>query len=120
MWRSRCGRTRAAPEVSSGGGTRFAFPSVIACPAVGPYSTTKQSGVSSPDSWPPPTNAGHSALAPTHWPFEECDKVLPEHTTAVSVLDRPPHHSVIMVTDGESFRRKEARQHGGRSRLAKN
>jgi DNA replication protein DnaC len=55
----------------------------------------------------------------SHWPFEEWGKFLPEHTTAVSLLDRLLHHSVIVVTDGESFRMKEARENGGRSTLAK-
>ena len=55
----------------------------------------------------------------SHWPFEQWGKFLPEHTTAVSLLDRLLHHSVIVVTDGESFRMKEARQNGGRSTLAK-
>ena len=49
----------------------------------------------------------------SHWPFEDWGKFLPEHTTAVSLLDRLLHHSVIVVTDGESFRMKEARQKGG-------
>jgi DNA replication protein DnaC len=53
----------------------------------------------------------------SHWPFEEWGKFLPEHTTAVSLLDRLLHHSVIVVTDGESFRMKEARQKGDRSTL---
>ena len=30
----------------------------------------------------------------SHWPFEEWGKFLPEHTTAVSLLDRLLHHSV--------------------------
>jgi DNA replication protein DnaC len=53
----------------------------------------------------------------SHWPFEEWGKFLPEHTTAVSLLDRLLHHSVIVVTDGESFRMKEARQKGDGSTL---
>jgi DNA replication protein DnaC len=53
----------------------------------------------------------------SHWPFEEWGKFLPEHTTAVSLLDRLLHHSVVVVTDGESFRMKEARQKGDRSTL---
>jgi DNA replication protein DnaC len=53
----------------------------------------------------------------SHWPFEEWGKFLPEHTTAVSLLDRLLHHSVIVITDGESFRMKEARQKGDRSTL---
>jgi len=56
----------------------------------------------------------------SHWPFEEWGKFLPEHTTAVSLLDRLLHHSVIVITDGESFRMKEARQKGGRYTLTKN
>jgi DNA replication protein DnaC len=48
----------------------------------------------------------------SHWPFEEWGKFLPEHTTAVSLLDRLLHHAVIVVTDGESFRMKEARKKG--------
>jgi DNA replication protein DnaC len=55
----------------------------------------------------------------SHWPFEEWGKFLPEHTTAVSLLDRLLHHSVVVVTDGESFRMREARQKGDRSTLAK-
>jgi DNA replication protein DnaC len=53
----------------------------------------------------------------SHWPFEQWGKFLPEHTTAVSLLDRLLHHSVIVVTDGESFRMKESRQKGDRSTL---
>jgi hypothetical protein len=57
----------------------------------------------------------------SHWPFEAWGKFLPEHTTAVSLLDRLLdrllHHSVLVVTSGESFRMKEARAKGGQSRL---
>lgn len=53
----------------------------------------------------------------SHWPFEEWGKFLPEHTTAVSLLDRLLHHSVLVVTSGESFRMKEARAKGSRSIL---
>jgi DNA replication protein DnaC len=51
----------------------------------------------------------------SHWPFEEWGRFLPEHTTAVSLLDRLLHHSVVVVTEGESFRMREARARGGRS-----
>lgn len=51
----------------------------------------------------------------SHWPFEEWGRFLPEHTTAVSLLDRLLHHSVVVVTEGESFRMKEARAKGGRN-----
>ena len=51
----------------------------------------------------------HRALGvASHWPFEEWGKFLPEHNTAVSLLDRLVHHGVVVVTSGESFRMKEA------------
>jgi DNA replication protein DnaC len=46
----------------------------------------------------------------SHWPFEEWGRFLPDHATAVSLLDRLLHHNVLVVTEGESFRMKEARQ----------
>ncbi|HLN16471.1 MAG TPA: IS21-like element helper ATPase IstB [Acidimicrobiales bacterium] len=55
----------------------------------------------------------------SHWPFEDWGKFLPEHTTAVSLLDRLLHHNVLVVTKGESFRMKEARSKGGLPTIAK-
>lgn len=49
----------------------------------------------------------------SHWPFDRWGRFLPEETTAVSLLDRLLHHSVVVLTDGESFRMREARQRGG-------
>jgi DNA replication protein DnaC len=49
----------------------------------------------------------------SHWPFEEWGRFLPEHNTAVSLLDRLIHHGIVVVTDGESFRMREARARGG-------
>ena len=49
----------------------------------------------------------------SHWPFESWGRFLPEHTTAVSLLDRLLHHGIVVVTDGESFRMREARARGG-------
>src|SRR5215218_10178690 len=51
----------------------------------------------------------------SHWPFEAWGRFLPEHTTAVSLLDRLLHHANVVVTDGESYRMREARtrQTGG-------
>ena len=46
----------------------------------------------------------------SHWPFEEWGRFLPDHSTAVSLLDRLLHHNVLVVTEGESFRMKEARE----------
>src|ERR1700730_17926071 len=47
------------------------------------------------------------------WPFEQWGRFLPEHTTAVSLLDRLLHHSNVVVTEGESFRMRQARSRGG-------
>ena len=49
----------------------------------------------------------------SHWPFESWDRFLPEHTTAVALLARLLHHSVTVVTSGDSYRMKEARTRGG-------
>ncbi|MGQ0774102.1 MAG: IS21-like element helper ATPase IstB [Pseudonocardiales bacterium] len=49
----------------------------------------------------------------SHWPFESWGRFLPEHTTAVSLLDRLLHHANIVVTDGESYRMRQARAKGG-------
>jgi hypothetical protein len=39
----------------------------------------------------------------SHWPFESWGRFLPEHTTAVSLLDRLLHHCHTVVTDGDSL-----------------
>ena len=49
----------------------------------------------------------------SHWPFEQWGRFLPEPTTAVSLLDRLLHHAVVVTTEGDSFRMKEARARGG-------
>jgi DNA replication protein DnaC len=36
----------------------------------------------------------------SHWPFEAWGRFLPEHTTAVSLLDRLLHHANVVVTGG--------------------
>jgi hypothetical protein len=35
-------------------------------------------------------------------------RFLPEHTTAVSLLDRLLHHAHVVVTDGDSYRMRQA------------
>ena len=45
----------------------------------------------------------------SHWPFEEWGRFLPEHSTAVALLDRLLHHAIIVTTAGESFRMREAK-----------
>jgi DNA replication protein DnaC len=49
----------------------------------------------------------------SHRPFDQWGTFLPEHTNAVSLLDRLLHHAVVVVTEGESFRMKEAKSRGG-------
>ncbi len=49
----------------------------------------------------------------SHWPFESWGRFLPEHTTAVSLLDRLLHHANVVVTDGESYRMRQARTKQG-------
>ena len=36
----------------------------------------------------------------SHWPFESWGRFLPEHTTAVSMLDRLLHHCHVVATNG--------------------
>jgi DNA replication protein DnaC len=55
----------------------------------------------------------------SHWPFDQWGRFLPEHTTAVSLLDRLLHHAVVVATEGESFRMRQARTKTG-GRLTKN
>ena len=49
----------------------------------------------------------------SHWPFESWGRFLPEHTTAVSLLDRLLHDANVVVTEGRSYRMREARAKGG-------
>jgi DNA replication protein DnaC len=49
----------------------------------------------------------------SHWPFESRGRFLPEHATAISLLDRLLHHCLVVDTDGESFRMRQARARGG-------
>ena len=49
----------------------------------------------------------------SHWPFESWGRFLPERTTAVSFLDRLLHHANVVVTDGDSYRMREARTKQG-------
>ncbi|WP_305000101.1 ATP-binding protein [Kribbella orskensis] len=49
----------------------------------------------------------------SHWPFESWGRFLPEHNTAVSLLDRLLHYANVVVTEGDSYRMREARTKGG-------
>ena len=44
----------------------------------------------------------------SHWSFEEWGRFLPEHTTAVSLLDRLLHHATTVITSGKSYRMQHA------------
>ncbi len=50
----------------------------------------------------------------SHWPFDQWGHFLPEHTTAVSLLDRLLHHGIVVLSEGESFRMRAARPRGPR------
>jgi DNA replication protein DnaC len=50
----------------------------------------------------------------SHWPFDAWGRFLPEHTTAASMLDRLLHHAVVVATEGESYRMREAKTRGDR------
>jgi DNA replication protein DnaC len=47
------------------------------------------------------------------WPFESWGRFLPEHTTAASLLDRLLQHASVVVTSGDSYRMRQARERGG-------
>jgi len=54
-----------------------------------------------------------AAAARRERPMGLRDGSRPEHTTAVALLDRLLHHATTVVTSGDSYRVKEARQRGG-------
>jgi DNA replication protein DnaC len=49
----------------------------------------------------------------SHWPFDQWGRFLPDHATASALLDRLLHHAVVVVTEGESVRMRQARSRGG-------
>jgi hypothetical protein len=49
----------------------------------------------------------------SHWPFESWRRFLPEPSAAVSLLGRLLHHASVVVTDGDSYRMRQARTKGG-------
>jgi len=55
----------------------------------------------------------------SHWPFEAWGRFLPEHTTAVSLLDRLLHHANVVVTDGESYRMRQPWRRRGFAPIAR-
>jgi DNA replication protein DnaC len=51
----------------------------------------------------------------SHWPFADWGRFLPEHTTTVIVLDPLLHHAIVVATQGDSYRMKQARAKGERT-----
>ena len=51
----------------------------------------------------------------SHWLFEDWGRFLPEHTTAVSLLDRLLHHAVVVAPHGAAYRMHQARTRGPHS-----
>ena len=49
----------------------------------------------------------------SHWPFDQWGRFLPEHTTAVSLLDRLLHHANVVLTHGDSYRMRQSRTRRG-------
>jgi DNA replication protein DnaC len=45
----------------------------------------------------------------SQWPFGQWGRFLPEHTTAVSLLDRLLHHANVVLTHGDSYRMRQSR-----------
>jgi len=52
----------------------------------------------------------------SHRPFQDWGQFLPDQSTAISLIDRLLHHVTTVVTNGESYRMREARGQSG-SRL---
>ncbi|WP_114906896.1 IS21-like element helper ATPase IstB [Ornithinimicrobium murale] len=53
----------------------------------------------------------------SHHSFEDWGRFMPEHTTAVSLLDRLLHHATTVITTGQSYRMRQARQRRGGEHL---
>jgi hypothetical protein len=49
----------------------------------------------------------------SHHSFEDWGRFMPEHTTAVSMLDRLLHHATTVVTNGQPYRMRQAHQRRG-------
>ncbi|KAB7743376.1 hypothetical protein GA707_14770 [Nostocoides sp. F2B08] len=52
----------------------------------------------------------------SHWSFEDWGRFLPEHPTAVSMLDRLLHHATTVIISGQSHRMRHARTRQGGDR----
>ena len=133
-----CSSRSASPPSRPGTGSATSPPPSSSRPSTAAWPTTPSAGSSTPccaTTWSSSTSSGFAPLDDTgaqllfrfvaaayerrslgigsHWPFESWGRFLPEHTTAVSMLDRLLHHCHIVVTDGDSYRMKQARAQGG-------
>jgi len=54
-----------------------------------------------------------SVIITSNKSFAQWGRFLPEHTTAVSLLDRLLHHNNVIASGGESYRMREAPRRGG-------
>jgi DNA replication protein DnaC len=57
-----------------------------------------------------------STLVTTNRPFAEWGEVFPNAACVVSLVDRLVHHAEILAIEGESYRLKEAKEHGEQRR----
>ena len=57
-----------------------------------------------------------STLVTTNRPFAEWGEVFPNAACVVSLVDRLVHHAEIISIEGESYRLKEAKEHGEQRR----
>ncbi len=57
-----------------------------------------------------------STLVTTNRPFAEWAEVFPNAACVVSLVDRLVHHAEIIAIEGESYRLKEAKEHGEQRR----
>lgn len=55
-----------------------------------------------------------SLVVTTNLPFGRWSEVFLDATAAAAVIDRVVHHAVVLKTDGESYRLRDAKRTGGR------
>jgi hypothetical protein len=69
--------------------------------------------VTAPENLSPAAYERRALGIASHWPFDQWGRFLPEHTTAVSLLNRLLHHANVVVASGDSYRMRQARAKGG-------
>ena len=131
--RATCSSRSASPPSTPGTASATSPPPNSSRPSTAAWPTTPSAGSSTPccaTTWSSVDELGFAPLDDTgaqllfrfvaaayerrslgiasHWPFESWGRFLPEHTTAVSLLDRLLHHATVVVTDGESYRMRRS------------